>query len=436
MISFPIKNFFLYLVFILPLTYVFGIAITEINVLILIIYFLYKNKDLSYFKDKKFIYLFFFSFYISINSLIQIPYNDLKVPSIFHFRYIIFSLSIFYILNLYKETKNLKNFFQIFVLSFISFIIFDALVQFLFGYNLFGYEITKNRISGIFGSELILGSFLVRILPLLLWLIFYIRFENTKHQKILYLFFTLYFFVIYISGERASIVLLFILIFLLSILLKPIRKIILISTLFMFLFIIFTSYFNIGKSDPFNRIFIKTFNQIQKNYEIDANNEIKFKTDKTIEKEYKKLKDNIVIFSLDHTGHYVLAFNLFKKNPIFGKGPEGFKSHCRDVEYITEIGICSVHPHNYLMQILAETGLVGFFIYFFGISFILIKIIQINKKKLNLRDKSCFIICSLALLINLFPFIPSGNLFNNWISIVNYYYIGLYFFNYNKIYNT
>ena len=71
MISFPIKNFFLYLVFILPLTYVFGIAITEINVLILIIYFLYKNKDLSYFKDKKFIYLFFFSFYISINSLIH-----------------------------------------------------------------------------------------------------------------------------------------------------------------------------------------------------------------------------------------------------------------------------------------------------------------------------------------------------------------------------
>ena len=36
-------------------------------------------------------------------------------------------------------------------------------------------KIIQNRISGIFGDEQILGSFLVRIPPLILWIIFFIN---------------------------------------------------------------------------------------------------------------------------------------------------------------------------------------------------------------------------------------------------------------------
>ena len=49
----------------------------------------------------------------------------------------------------------------------------DAWLQFFLGRNLLGYEIIKNRISGVFGDDLILGSFLVRVLPFLVWLIFF-----------------------------------------------------------------------------------------------------------------------------------------------------------------------------------------------------------------------------------------------------------------------
>ena len=147
------------------------------------------------------------------------------------------------------------------------------------------------------------------------------------------------------------------------------------------------------------------------------------------------IRDNILIFSKDHTGHFKLAFNLFKENPIFGVGPKGFRHHCRKIQYDSNIGICSTHPHNFLVQITSETGLVGFLIYLYVILFIIFKF---NKIRLidnsSHTNRQSLAIISIGLFINLFPFLPSGNFFNNWISIINYYYLGIYFYSYNKFY--
>ena len=72
------KNIFWYLCASIPLTFTLGIAITEIFVLISIIFFFYENRDFKYIKDKNFLYLFLFSIYIAINSITQISYDDLK----------------------------------------------------------------------------------------------------------------------------------------------------------------------------------------------------------------------------------------------------------------------------------------------------------------------------------------------------------------------
>ena len=103
------------------------------------------------------------------------------------------------------------------------------------------------------------------------------------------------------------------------------------------------STFKIGKSDPSNRIFIKTFHQLTNHYFI--TNHIPEVTQKDEGKKKEIIKKNILIFSEDHTGHYKLAFKLFKENPIFGVGPKGFRHYCRKVNYDPEIGICSTHPH-------------------------------------------------------------------------------------------
>ena len=259
-------NIVWYICLLVPLTFTIGIAVTETFVLITILFFFYRNRNLDYFKDKKILFLFLFSLYIAINSIIQISYNDLKIPSIFHFRFVVFSVSIIFILEYFNDKKISQNYLLTFVFLLITFVLSDSLYQFFMGKNVFGFEIINNRISSIFGDELILGSFLLKILPIILWLIFYTKFNIKKHKHKLYFFFSFYFITIYLSGERTSFILLFLSVILYLIFLKQIRKIFITSLIVLLSFMSVTATFNIGNSDPFNRIFIKTFNQIQNKF--------------------------------------------------------------------------------------------------------------------------------------------------------------------------
>ena len=153
MINFHRNNLIYYVLVLLPFTYLIGIFITELFVLTIISYFFIKNRDLNFFRDKKFIFLCLISIYFGINAFIQIN-DDLKISSIFHFRYIIFSLSIFFCLKYFENIQydiRSKILFVIFTL--VALIIFDALFQFFTGENFLGYKIIKNRISGIFETE-------------------------------------------------------------------------------------------------------------------------------------------------------------------------------------------------------------------------------------------------------------------------------------------
>ena len=104
------------------------------------------------------------------------------------------------------------------------------------------------------------------------------------------------------------------------------------------------------------------------------------------------------------------------------------------MNYNPNYGICSTHPHNVLIQILSELGIIGFIFYIVAVIFILYHlIISIFKNNLSKNFLSFYAI-TLGLIVNLFPLIPGGNFFNNWISIILYYNIGLYFFCYKKIF--
>ena len=149
----------------------------------------------------------------------------------------------------------------------------------------------------------------------------------------------------------------------------------------------------------------------------------------------KNFFDSLVVFSDDHQNHYLLALKLFKEKPIIGNGPKGFRNYCRNVKYDPPVGICSTHPHNLFFQILSELGLVGIFFYLLGIFFLVYKLINSFLFKKKSRNISLFFIITIGLLILIFPITPSGNFFNNWISIVNYYYIGIYIYLYNQIYS-
>jgi len=426
-------DFLSYLFLLMPFTYLAGIFITELYSLFLILFFLIKNRNIDYFKDYKFVFLFFFSIYIALNALVQID-DNLKYASIFHFRYLLLSLSVAFLFKYFEDINIYFKKYILYVFFFItSLLIFDALYQYLSGENLLGYKIFENRISGFFGKEIVLGSFLIKILPILTWLIFYSNFDLKKNKKNLIIFFSFYIICIFLTTERTSFGLTIIFYILIIFFIRPLRRIFLIPLPVLLVFIMMISYFDIGKIDVTNQVFKKTFNQITNQYFV--KNDDKEQTDINLKSKKDDIKKNILIFSKNHTGHYQLSFELFKKNPVFGVGPKGFRHYCRSVDYDPDIGICSTHPHNFLVQITSETGLIGLFCYCLFITFIIVKLFRSYKINNLSNDKFSLMIISIGLLINLFPFLPSGNFFNNWISIINYYFFGIYFYNYNKVFN-
>jgi O-antigen ligase len=91
---------------------------------------------------------------------------------------------------------------------------------------------------------------------------------------------------------------------------------------------------------------------------------------------------------------------------------------------------CSTHPHNIFLQIFVEYGLVGICLYlliFYKIiSQIYLNILQYNRSNLTLFKNTSLSLSFLylTLFLNIFPFIPSGNFFNNWLSIILFLPIG------------
>ena len=187
-------RFFPYLIILVIPSYIIGVAITEIFLLLLIFLFFFLNKDLGYFKDPKVLFLISFSLLAGFSGVLNLDYTDLKIASIFHFRFVLIAVVISFFLNrLLKEKKTFnKNFHQKFFNIFfftIVFIIFDSLIQFFYGTNLFGQEIHEYRVSGIFGKELILGSFLLQTLPFTFFLIINFNIDFKRKQIHLIIFF-------------------------------------------------------------------------------------------------------------------------------------------------------------------------------------------------------------------------------------------------------
>ena len=88
-------------------------------------------------------------------------------------RFILFAFAISIYLK--KNQENLKKIFIIFSIIFFI-IIFDGYFQFFNGENLLGFKQYRlDRISGFFKEDLILGSFLSRMLPLFIGLTFYFK---------------------------------------------------------------------------------------------------------------------------------------------------------------------------------------------------------------------------------------------------------------------
>ena len=416
------KLFWCYSLCLFPLFILVGPLISEFYIFAIIIstHIHIINERKIYFLNNKYI-IFFILFYIStiFSTLLNFYNFDYSKSAIFFFRFPIFSIAIWYVLKTYNVfSKKIVFLYSLFLLI----IIIDALIQYYYGKNILGYEILSNRISSFFGNELILGSFLIRVIPI--FLVYLIMTDSIKENKtnIFYsLIISFSFVIVYLSGERTSFFLLILFFLTLFILSKYLRKLIIfIMISSIALSLIITKLQTNNQLNASNRMFQKTYQQIIG----DGKNTIESK---------KKLFNKVYIFSHDHHGHYLLAYKIFKDYPVFGSGVKGFRYLCRNKIYILENNEgCSTHPHNTYIQILASNGIIGFSLIIFAFIYILREIF-LCKKKLNSQiifDKNELSkgVILLSIFMNLWPLVPTGNFFNNWISMINFYPIGFYLY--------
>lgn len=404
-----------YLVIFIPITIISGPLIPEILMFLAIgIFFfkIFKSKKFNYFKN---VYTYFFiSFFLYIN-LRSIFVDEIFVSlksTVFYFRFYLLSLIIWYLLDTSNQFP--KQFIKFFLVSIII-LISDSVLQFNTGINIFGWEkIHPQRVSGLFGDELVLGSYLIRFLPIIIGVYIFINFEEFNFYKtiILFLIILIFFLGIAISGDRTAFYLsLLFLPFLIN--LKKIsyikNKIFLLGTSFLILLFIFV-YTNDSLK---KRIVDSTMASM-------------------ISKGNEKNETRIILFSNNHENHIKTAIKIFNDNKLFGVGVKQFRFICNDQKYYENKHSCATHPHNVYAQILSELGLFGFIflmIYFFYVCF---RIFEYIFKKKNSSINLLSLMALLTIFINLFPFSPSGNFFNNWISMIYFFPIGFYLYSTKK----
>lgn len=266
------------------------------------------------------------------------------------------------------------------------------------GFHEYFNKNTGNRVTSFFGDEEILGSYLSRLWPIFfgLSLIFF------KNKNTLLFFISLIFILsevlIFLSGDRTAffyinLSAIFIIIF--SKNLFKLRIITLLSSIFI---IVIISLFNPSAKE---RVIDYTLDQMNLTGKNQQNKEI-------------------YIFSKEHTHHYITAYRMFLDNKILGVGVKNFRFFCSNKEYEKSNLSCSTHPHNTYIQILTETGIIGFIfliaVFIFFCKNIFLHLFLKFKSKTYFND---FEICILSCLaIYLWPFVPTGNVFNNWLNII------------------
>ena len=415
------KYFFGYGLAIFPVLLLIGPLISEIFLILVIFYAFYCftiDNEWKYVKNNYLLFFLIFYLIILLSTLLNFYNLDLSKSAIFYLRIPLFAISVWFILEKFKifDKKVLSIFSVIFLI-----IILDSLIQYFTGKNIIGYESLRGRVSSFFGEELILGGFIMRLIPI--FLVYIIINGELSEKKINYFYLTLISFsclIIYLSGERTSFVLLILFFFLIFFVVKDLRKFIFYTMISFVLLAIFASQFK-DLNNPATRMFQKSFEQFTG------------KGEEQYEEYKKKFFNKFYFFSHDHHGHYSLSYRIFKDHPIIGTGVKGFRYLCRNKIYILEKNDgCSTHPHNTYVQILVSGGIIGFIMILFAFGFIIKEILNCRKKinKTNMFQKylvSQGIIVS-AIFVNLWPIAPSGNFFNNWLSMIYFYPVGFYLF--------
>ena len=347
-----IKNYFPYL---LPLLLIFSRSLADITIVligILFLYHSYKNIGWEWVREKWFCFALIFTIYcLTINSAMSIEPSETLAYSLFFIRWPIFAMALSYwILN---DIQLLKKFFVSLAVV-LFFIIFDTWWQFVFDQDIFGFEKhSANRLTGPFTSPHV-GMWLAKLAMLPpLFLILYNKYKLKEQENyLIYSFFiisTVLLLSVFITGERMSLLLTLASIFIVFMgfffaklfSFKKVTILLLISSIAML-------FFALSFPDTTQRAFFSSIDKIL-NWR-----------------------------SSDYGIVWQSAYDVWMQSPFFGAGLHKYREACENLGtygsyYLDSAGpgVC-FHPHNITLQLLSETGVIGFILFYLMVIFLAI----------------------------------------------------------------
>ena len=128
------------------------------------LFYIFKNNNFYFLHNKPFIILLLFCI---ISTILSLESDDISLSiksSLFYFRIGVFSCFIWYLID---HDKNILTYFYYSLVLCFSALVIDGYIQFFTGINLLGFKISGIRVSSFFRDELIMGSYLSRLFPLL-----------------------------------------------------------------------------------------------------------------------------------------------------------------------------------------------------------------------------------------------------------------------------
>ena len=422
--NFKVNNLVYLIISIFPILFITGPFLTDLFCIFLgllfLIYNFRNNNFQKFFEDYKLYIYFFFIYYLYLNFNSFFSFN----PKISLATSAPFIRIILFIFALALFLSKFKNLYKVFYISFflsVCLLFTDSIIQFVFEVDIFrGKEVHVNRISSFFGDELIMGSYVSRLLPIVLAISFLTNINNKYFFNIIIL--CLSFFLIIFSGERLAA---FYYIGIISIYFLLVKK-----YLLTFIVIIMIS-FTLGvffKPNLIDRFYNNTISQLN-----EANS----------------------IYSYRHTLHYLTAYQMFLDKKFLGHGLKSFRYKCSEDRYQNFVSLkqktdkenliknkkshkyvdefkngCNTHPHNIYLENMSELGVFGLLFLIMIFFYSLIKFLKYFFQYIfigNINDLNLARSLLLAgILLQLFPLVPSGSYFNNWMLIIFCLSIGFY----------
>lgn len=340
-----------------------------------------------------------FLLFIIINSFFSEYFFDSFKSSMSQIRFFLFSI---FIINFLKiDTIFRLRYFFYFALSFV---VLDVYFQLIFGFDIFGQEYDKKyfRLSGPFGDEYIVGFYIAFFSIITLALLKQKQDSKTYLYNIILSLFLIC--TVLITGERTSFLIIFFGLALLNIYELNIKKIVLLNLIILIFCSILFFHNNLFKE----RV-METYN-FALNYSSSS---------------YGRLNNS--------------AISIWQKNKLTGVGNKNYRKICpkiKDPNPSNRFPYCSTHPHNYFLELMAETGLIGVLLFMIFSITIITKFFKYFKKDILIHNY-IFYSSFILFLSYWWPIKTSGSIFTTVNGSYFWYIIGilifyLNYFNRNK----